>query len=234
MLPFSLQAEHQHLPVVVFSFFLSVIKRFQTIHKTVFNFPNVTHTPFALWLLNTVISGSMVPEWLVLPPHSKKVPLLESWPRSLKCGVCMFCLCLCQFPTTPKDTACLMSLVVVKQSLCEKILTMELKGDADMPHGPRWDKMLCETRRLLTCNINSLNRDIWTEISRYFTWINHQQMARMCFSITEANAICILMWYSETTYNDHICPSLEANFFFIPPADYHLLNIAYLLYESYI
>ena len=92
-----------------------------------FQFPqNVTSTPFSLWLLNTVVTGSMVPAWLVLPPHSE-VPLFQSWPRTFECGVCMFLLCLCQFPTTPKDAACFMLLCgIVKQSLSEMILSMGL------------------------------------------------------------------------------------------------------------
>lgn len=89
---------------------------------------NVTYTPFALWLLNTMITGSMVPEWFVLPPHSK-VPLFESWPWSFECGVCIFWLCLYQFPTTLKGAACFMlQVVVVKQPPSVMSLTMELKG----------------------------------------------------------------------------------------------------------
>lgn len=110
VMQFSLQTEHsyQHLPGGVFSFCRFVfnrhkelIKRFQTTYKACFNFPECHLHSFCTLTAKHSDHSSMVPAWLALPPHSK-IPLFESWPWSFECRVCMFWLCLCQFPTTPK------------------------------------------------------------------------------------------------------------------------------------
>ncbi len=89
--------------LAVFSLFHSFIfhhikflQKIVIIYKTCLSFPKCL-----LHFFSTVITGSMVSEWLVLPPHSK-VPLFESWTWSSEWGVYMVWLCLCQFPTTPK------------------------------------------------------------------------------------------------------------------------------------
>lgn len=89
-----------------------------------------------LLLLNTVITGSVVLEWLMPPSHSK-VSLFESWPRSfLKCGICMFCLC--QLLTKPKHTSHFTSLVALKHSDLKHGTdgqnTTFCLHDADRPH----------------------------------------------------------------------------------------------------
>lgn len=72
----------------------------------------------------TVIRGSMVLEWLVLPHHSR-VSLFESWPWSSECAIWGFWLILCQFLATLKGALCVMFHVTVKQLPSEIILTME-------------------------------------------------------------------------------------------------------------